>query len=219
MKMTNTRLFGFFLAALVMSALVTTTANCAGEGGDGGLSATAAEPDDEAAPAEPVAEAEGAATSAYQSGALHWSHAGAIGGMNCKQILEVADPDTWGDNYLCSNVDYGIQWSSAGPIAGMRCTQTLEIAEPASHTWTDNYICVPTASTLTLSWSMAGRQAGKSCVQWSEPADPHTWGDNFLCYTGSCSNRCGASGGGCWCDSQCTTYGDCCSDFTSYCVL
>lgn len=32
-----------------------------------------------------------------------------------------------------------------------------------------------------LHWSLSGPLAGKYCVQWSEPADPHTWDDNYLC--------------------------------------
>jgi len=32
-----------------------------------------------------------------------------------------------------------------------------------------------------LRWSSAGPIGGMSCVQLSEPADPHTWDDNFLC--------------------------------------
>ncbi len=98
------------------------------------------------------------------------------------QILEASDPDTWDDNYLCSDVDHGFKWSSIGPISGMRCTQIYEAIEPAEHTWTDNYLCVPTWSTLHLTWSSAGPIAGKTCTQWYESSDPHTWMDNYLCY-------------------------------------
>lgn len=34
---------------------------------------------------------------------------------------------------------------------------------------------------------------------------------------GSCYQRCGQQSGSCWCDSACTSYGDCCSDKTQYC--
>jgi hypothetical protein len=35
---------------------------------------------------------------------------------------------------------------------------------------------------VDLAWSNAGRVAGKSyCTPMSEPSDPHTWSDNFLC--------------------------------------
>ena len=30
-------------------------------------------------------------------------------------------------------------------------------------------------------WSSAGPIGGKVCVRWYEPADPHTWHDNYLC--------------------------------------
>lgn len=113
---------------------------------------------------------------------LSWSSAGPLPGLVCTQILEAADPDTWNDNYLCANGDFGIRWNSAGPLAGMRCTQIFEQAEPPEHTWLDNYLCVPENSPLQFAWSQAGPIGGKTCVQWFEAADPHTWGDNYLCY-------------------------------------
>ncbi len=111
---------------------------------------------------------------------FQWSSAGPIAGKTCVRILEPADPDTWNDNYLCSNVPYGVAWSSAGPIANMRCTQIIESADP--NTWNDNYLCVPLSSPLIFSWSSAGPIAGKSCVRFTESADPHSWMDNYLCY-------------------------------------
>ena len=118
----------------------------------------------------------------YGNKPIAWSSAGPIGGRACTHIHEGSDPDTWQDNWLCSTVDYGIRWSSAGPIGGMRCTQIHEGAEPASHTWNDNFLCVPNGSPLNFSWSTAGPIAGKTCVMWHEASDPHTWMDNFLCY-------------------------------------
>ena len=103
--------------------------------------------------------------------------------MYCTQIHEGSDPHTWGDNFLCSRQDFGIRWSSAVPIPGMRCTQILEPAEPMHHTWQDNYLCVPPSSRLDLSWSYAGPIPGRHCVQFREPSDPHTWHDNFLCWS------------------------------------
>lgn len=32
-----------------------------------------------------------------------------------------------------------------------------------------------------LVWSYAGAIPGMHCVQWSEPADPHDWDDNYVC--------------------------------------
>ena len=111
-----------------------------------------------------------------------WSSAGPISGMECVQILETADPDTWNDNYFCSKEYEGIAWSSAGPISGMRCTQITEAAEPSSHTWNDNYLCVVPESNLNFYWNSAGPIPNKNCVQWLETADPHTWNDNYLCW-------------------------------------
>lgn len=35
---------------------------------------------------------------------------------------------------------------------------------------------------MGMIWSYAGPIAGKQCVQINEPADPHTWQDNYLCF-------------------------------------
>ncbi len=114
-----------------------------------------------------------------------WSYAGPLSGKHCVRINEPSagndgSTHTWGDNYLCSNRNYGIRWSYAGPIRGMRCTQLHESASP--HTWGDNYLCVPSSSQLRFSWSSAEPISGKQCIKVNEPADPHTWNDNYLCY-------------------------------------
>lgn len=126
-------------------------------------------------------------------GPFAWDCAGPIAGMTCTQILEAADPHTWGDNYFCSDVDRGFRWSNAGPVAGMRCTQIAEASEPAAHAWTDNFLCVPEWSPYQFRWSSAGPVAGMECLRWAEPADPHTWGDNYLCWTrdATCQRRVG----------------------------
>jgi hypothetical protein len=113
---------------------------------------------------------------------LSWNSSGPIPGKWCTFIDEGADPDSWTDNYFCSDVNEGIRWSNSGPISGMRCTQITEPAEPAAHTWNDNYICVPTSSSLNFTWAYDGPILGKQCVSWNEFGDPHTWDDNFLCY-------------------------------------
>lgn len=113
---------------------------------------------------------------------LMWSYAGPIPGWACTQWREDADPYTWQDNYLCSNVDIGMRWNSAGSIPGMRCTAITEGADP--HTWHDNFLCVPSRSSVSFTWSSAGPVGGSACVHVNEPADPHTWHDNFLCGSG-----------------------------------
>ena len=50
---------------------------------------------------------------------FRWSSAGSIDGWTCTRILEVADPDTWDDNYFCYRSSphirgVGMRWSSAG---------------------------------------------------------------------------------------------------------
>lgn len=116
-------------------------------------------------------------------GVLSWSCAGPIAGRSCERIFEAADPDTWADNYLCWTGSLGLKWSSAGPLPGMTCTRVYEDAEPANHTWNDNFLCAPTTSPYSFEWSQAGPLSGRTCVQWLEPSDPHTWSDNYLCYS------------------------------------
>lgn len=117
-----------------------------------------------------------------REGPFAWSCDGEVQGMTCVSVRESSDPDTWTDNFVCTETDLGLRWSSAGAIAGMDCTPITEGSEPASHTWTDNFLCLPRGSAYSLRWSSAGPIAGMSCVQWYEPGDPHTWEDNFLCW-------------------------------------
>ncbi|MFC1638012.1 hypothetical protein ACFL2R_01170 [Patescibacteria group bacterium] len=109
-----------------------------------------------------------------------WSNAGTIDGMVCTHILETADPDSWDNNYLCTQNNEGIVWNSSGTVAGMRCYQVSESADP--DTWHDNYLCVPEQSNLQFYWSSDERVSGEDCVQWFEPYDPYTWDDNYLCF-------------------------------------
>ena len=121
----------------------------------------------------------------YSNVPFWWSYADPLPGKHCVLINEPSKGNdntthTWGDNYLCSNIDRGIRWSYARPISGMRCTQLHESSSP--HTWGDNYLCVPPASPIHFSWSSAGPDTNKGCIKINEPADPHTWDDNYLCY-------------------------------------
>ena len=62
----------------------------------------------------------------------------------------------------------------------MKCTKITEHHQPSSHTWTDNFFCVPKNSPFNFIWSELGSIHGKKCIKWEEPADPD-WKDNFLC--------------------------------------
>ena len=114
---------------------------------------------------------------------FYWSYTGAIAGKICTQWYEGSDLEgTWDDKYLCADEDWGVRWNSAGPISGMKCTHILEASDP--NTWNDNYLCVPTDSPMTFTWSSAGPHCGgNGIVQILEPSDPHTWNDNYLCWT------------------------------------
>ena len=50
---------------------------------------------------------------------FRWRSAGPVDGWTCTRILEVADPDTWDDNYFCYRSSphirgIGMRWSSGG---------------------------------------------------------------------------------------------------------
>lgn len=117
----------------------------------------------------------------HRNGPFAWSCDGPVSGMSCTHIIEVADPDSWNDNYFCAATDMGFRWSSSSPVPGLRCTHVVESADP--HTWSDNYFCVPQSSPYQFRWSSNGPIAGQQCVQWDEPADSNSWSDNFLCWT------------------------------------
>ncbi len=114
---------------------------------------------------------------------LNWSYYNPVSGSAaCTLVNEPASPNSWGDNYLCSNTDYGLRWSHAQPIAGMYCTTVNSPEAPVSQGWTDNYICSPTY--YGLFYSTSGKVLGKTCILINEPAEPLTssWNDNYLCW-------------------------------------
>ena len=136
---------------------------------------------------------------------IRWSFQGPIPGMRCTQITEPAEPPrhTWHDNFLCvpRQSPFEFSWSYAGPIPGLRCLRFNEPADP--HTWHDNFLCwshsqfgyeqppppppppPPPVGCLDrrgpFAWNCAGPIPGMACIQINEPADPHTWQDNFFC--------------------------------------
>ena len=115
------------------------------------------------------------------AGPFTFSCDGAQAGMHCANVNEPSDPDSWADNFFCSAQDLGLRWSSEGDVAGMDCAPVTESAEQYASAWSDNRICVPKQSPWIFTFSSAGPLAGQQCAQWNEPADPHSWSDNFLC--------------------------------------
>lgn len=139
---------------------------------------------------------------------IRWSYAGPVAGMRCTAVAEPADPDTWTDNYLCVPGDSPVvfSWSYWGPIPGLQCVQWNEPADP--HTWNDNYLCWSGLASLAMppiapppvvatapapvesscesmaggfAWSCSRPLPGMECTQIVEPADGHTWNDNYFC--------------------------------------
>lgn len=126
---------------------------------------------------------------------LKFSNAGTILGKDCYSLNEPSDAaGTWADNYLClpKNSKYKLKFSNAGRISGQKCLSMLEAAEPKSTTWDDNYLCVTAGvaagdskttklGALVAQFKHAGAGTTANCVSLTEPSDPHTWNDNFIC--------------------------------------
>ena len=105
------------------------------------------------------------------------------GGLDCQgEAEEVRSCNTqscppsmpvWPDDFL---------WTQSGLQHGYNCLPIVEDAEPEEYSWKDNYFCsILTKADPGMKWSMAGPIEGMKCVNTKENADPHTWGDNFLC--------------------------------------
>lgn len=111
-----------------------------------------------------------------------------IDGMACISVNEPSDLHgnyTWKDNYVCTEIDVGLQFSSHLPFPDRECIQIEEYAEAKVHTWYDNFLCYPEYLPITFVWSMRGIPKGipqGHCTHWDEPSDPGMWGDNFLCW-------------------------------------
>jgi len=90
----------------------------------------------------------------------------------------------------------GFQWTEVGGstgISGMTCTQVNEPGEPVAHTWSDNFLCVPSSSSVKLGWTWAdGGGAPEAAIQTGQPncinldppnlgSDAWAWTDNYLC--------------------------------------
>jgi hypothetical protein len=112
-----------------------------------------------------------------------WSAAGRLPPPAfCIQINEPSDPDTWTDNYLCTQRDFGLEWSFAGKDPALPfCLSMNEPSEPPAQMWTDNYLCSPVD--YHLQWFIAGKPTDPTlnCTQITELSDPDAWADNYLC--------------------------------------
>jgi matrixin len=116
-----------------------------------------------------------------------WSSGGPIPGKACTQIREPSDPDSWHDNFFCSDVPTGMAWSNGGALSAAlwNCTKIDEPSDP--NTWGDNFLCLPKfpppppGFNAPFTWSFSGPLVGKTCVQWFEFSDANNWHDNFLC--------------------------------------
>jgi hypothetical protein len=130
-------------------------------------------------------------------GDVTWSCNGPIPGAHCLLLDEPNDGDGWDDNYLCGESVKQMRWfhtndvPDPGPGCAWSCAVMNEGAEPAEHDWANNQLCVRhcsqgASSCFQLSFSESGPIPGKACLQLYEPNDPHTWGDNYLCWNLGC---------------------------------
>ena len=62
----------------------------------------------------------------------------------------------------------------------MKCTKITDHHQPSSHTWNDNFLCVPKNSPFNFVWSENGPINGFQCIEWIERSDKN-WRDNYLC--------------------------------------
>jgi hypothetical protein len=113
------------------------------------------------------------------------------------KVDESADSHSWGDNFVCTDTNIGLEWSMAGPLPGRRCVRVHESADEVAAAWADNFLCLPESSPYELTWSTAGKIAGQSCVRWFEAADVGgSWGDNYLCVRDTGQGAMGGVGAG-----------------------
>jgi len=118
----------------------------------------------------------------FSAGSFTFKADGPVAGKACVLVDEPSDPDTWSNNYFCSDANIGMKWSAGGPIDGMRCTLVDEPGDAQAAAWEDNFICVPSDSEHTLAWSHGGAIEGQSCVRWLDhEGDAGAWLDNWLC--------------------------------------
>ena len=118
-----------------------------------------------------------------------WSSSGGdISGYDCIQIDESVTG--FDNNYFCwdnTKANPGLKWFYrkdapyyAALDANMRCTGIFHDAH--SYTRSDNYLCVPSDSTLNFEWSTNGEITGLDCIEWSESEwDKWNETENFLC--------------------------------------
>jgi hypothetical protein len=85
---------------------------------------------------------------ASDPGALHLNNVkngiGTAGGRKypyCEQAYAAGDPDTWDDNWLCSDQNIGLKFSGGG---GPGCIKVNEVADPDANWRSGYYVCVNT---------------------------------------------------------------------------
>lgn len=85
----------------------------------------------------------------------------------------------WENDFVCTKTNIGLQFVSQTAPAGTKC---VKIDEPLDATVRNKFLCLPSASPLTLSYSLSGPIAGKTCTQFYASQYGVGWADNYLCY-------------------------------------
>jgi hypothetical protein len=107
------------------------------------------------------------------------------------------DSSTDDDNDTISWVDYKLWCNSCGGAAA-----------PAA---SNNYLGCTYGVDATTAYPPLG-----SCQGDDNPFAAGTTSGEAP--SGYCGGRCGGNAGTCWCDSACTSYGDCCPDYATSCT-
>ena len=114
-----------------------------------------------------------------------WSNHGVPRGYYCDRIWEAANPPkhTWKDNFFCwrnNKADPGIRFNMNGKSFSNCLSdgrdRKLQITSTIQET-----VYAKNQTVFFTSSHFAGRVPNSKCVQILEPADPHTWRDNYLC--------------------------------------
>lgn len=112
---------------------------------------------------------------------LTFSASGPIAGLHCTALHEFADAP-WNDNYLCSDVNLGIEFRSGRlGVTTKDCANMFEPNELAY--WNDDYLCWADLG-YSLIWSPSGEPTGateKHCARIVDAAEATYWRDDYVC--------------------------------------
>lgn len=75
----------------------------------------------------------------------------------------------------------------------------------------DPSICLVVLFACDENQTLFTNECGCGCIDNEEPPPPPPPADD------SCEDNCGGNAGSCWCDENCSSFGDCCDDYADFC--